>query len=73
MLDAETERDLEAIRVAARASTASATVRYVVRKMAHMMRQCGEEEAVIQMVLPIGEKRSRRSFVELDIPPLIQD
>lgn len=73
MLDAETERELRAIQTVARTSTASATVRYVVRKLAHLMRQRGEESAVVQIVLPQSEKRSRRSFVEVDIPPLSQD
>lgn len=73
MLDKETEQELEAIQIATRASTVSATVRYVVRKMAHLMRQCGEEAAVVQIVLPQSEKRSRRSFVEVDLPPLRRD
>ena len=70
MLDSATEAELAAIQVAVRTSTASATVRYVVRKMAHLMRQCAQEHATIQMVLPISDKRSRRSFIEVDIPPL---
>ena len=72
MIDDETAQELEAIQEAARLPTASATVRYVVRKLAHLMRQCGEEDAIVQIVLPQGAKRSRRSFVEVDIPPLIR-